>query len=153
VVGLDAAFQNIGMATMSEAAWWDCSARARSKGDQKFPAAKLTTIGATGRVSGPLSSRFAQIRHYAPLWQIPNRIDQISHHMPGDDHCLIGHLALGGWSKKEMKRQAFSSREAVRTFSLEMWARMDSGQLFSVFNEWMKRIEYVIESGGEHSTK
>jgi hypothetical protein len=30
---------------------------------------------------------------------------------------------------------------------------MDSGQLFSVFNEWMKRLEYVIESGGEYYTK
>jgi hypothetical protein len=30
-----------------------------------------------------------------------------------------------------------------------MRASMDSGQLFSVFNEWMKRLEYVIESGGE----
>jgi hypothetical protein len=55
--------------------------------------------------------------------------------MPGDEHCLIGHLTLGGWSKKEMEGQAFSSREAVRTFSLEVWTRMDSGQLFSVFNE------------------
>jgi hypothetical protein len=36
---------------------------------------------------------------------------------------------------------------------LEMWARMDSGQLFSVFNEWMKRLEYVIEPGGECDTK
>jgi hypothetical protein len=34
-----------------------------------------------------------------------------------------------------------------------MWARMDSGQLFSVFNERMKRLEYVIESGGEYDTK
>jgi hypothetical protein len=34
-----------------------------------------------------------------------------------------------------------------------MWARMDSGQLFSVFNEWMKRLEYVIESGREHYTQ
>jgi hypothetical protein len=24
---------------------------------------------------------------------------------------------------------------------------MDSGQLFRVFNEWMKRFEYVIELG------
>jgi hypothetical protein len=32
---------------------------------------------------------------------------------------------------------------------LEMWARMDSGQLFGVFNEWMKWFEYVIESEGE----
>jgi hypothetical protein len=47
-----------------------------------------------------------------------------------------------------MKGQVFSSREAVKTFLLEMWARMDSGQLFSVFNEWMKRLEHVIESGG-----
>jgi hypothetical protein len=46
-----------------------------------------------------------------------------------------------------MKRQAFSSREAVQTFLLEIWARMDSGQLFSIFNEWMKSLEYVIESG------
>jgi hypothetical protein len=30
---------------------------------------------------------------------------------------------------------------------------MDSGQLFSVFNEWKKRLEYVIESGGEYYTK
>jgi hypothetical protein len=36
---------------------------------------------------------------------------------------------------------------------LEMWAGMDSGQLFSAFNEWMKRLEYVIESGGEYYTK
>jgi hypothetical protein len=52
-----------------------------------------------------------------------------------------------------MKEQAFSSREAVKTSLLEMWARMDSGQLFSVFNEWMKRLEYVIESGGGQYTK
>jgi hypothetical protein len=36
---------------------------------------------------------------------------------------------------------------------LERWARMDIGQLFSVFNEWMKRLEYVIESRGEYGTK
>jgi hypothetical protein len=58
-----------------------------------------------------------------------------------------------GWSKKEMKEPAFSKREAVKTFLREMWARRDSGQLFSVFNEWMKRLEYVIESGGEYYTK
>jgi hypothetical protein len=34
-----------------------------------------------------------------------------------------------------------------------MWARMDSGQLFSIFNEWMKGLEYVIESGGVYYTK
>jgi hypothetical protein len=39
------------------------------------------------------------------------------------------------WSKREIKGQAFSSREEVKTFLLEMWARMDSGQLFSVGNE------------------
>jgi hypothetical protein len=33
-----------------------------------------------------------------------------------------------------------------------MWAKMDSGQLFSVFNEWMKRLEYVIKPGGEYYT-
>jgi hypothetical protein len=58
-----------------------------------------------------------------------------------------------GWSKREMKGQAFSSREAVKTSRLEMPARMDSGQLFSVFNEWMKRLVYVIESGGECYTQ
>jgi hypothetical protein len=31
---------------------------------------------------------------------------------------------------------------------LDIWTTMDSGQLFSVFHEWMKRLEYVIESGG-----
>jgi hypothetical protein len=36
---------------------------------------------------------------------------------------------------------------------LEMWARMHSGQLFSIFNEWMKRLEYVTESGGYHYTE
>jgi hypothetical protein len=34
-----------------------------------------------------------------------------------------------------------------------MWARMDSGQLFSIFNEWMTRLEYVMESGREYYTK
>jgi hypothetical protein len=58
-----------------------------------------------------------------------------------------------GWSKREMNGRAFSSREAVKTFLLEIWARMDSGQLFRVLNEWMKRLEYVIESGGEYYTK
>jgi hypothetical protein len=47
-------------------------------------------------------------------------------------------------SKREMKGQAFSSREAVKPFLLEMWARRDSGQLFSVFNEWRKRLEYRV---------
>jgi hypothetical protein len=34
-----------------------------------------------------------------------------------------------------------------------MWARVDSGQLFSVFHEWMKRFEYVVESEGEYRAK
>jgi hypothetical protein len=34
-----------------------------------------------------------------------------------------------------------------------MRAIMDSGQLFSVFNEWIKRLEYVMESGREYYTK
>jgi hypothetical protein len=34
-----------------------------------------------------------------------------------------------------------------------MWARMDSSQLFSVFNEWIKRLEYVTESEGEYYNK
>jgi hypothetical protein len=34
-----------------------------------------------------------------------------------------------------------------------MRARMDSGQLFSVFNKWMKRLDYVIESGGGYYIK
>jgi hypothetical protein len=42
---------------------------------------------------------------------------------------------------------------ANRHILLEMWARMDSCQLFSVFNEWMKKLEYVIESGGEYYTQ
>jgi hypothetical protein len=58
-----------------------------------------------------------------------------------------------GWRKREMKGQAFSSKRAVKTLLLEMWARMNFGQLFSVLNEWMKRLEYVIESGGEYYTK
>jgi hypothetical protein len=29
---------------------------------------------------------------------------------------------------------------------------MDPGQLFTIFNEWIKTLEYVIESGGEHYT-
>jgi histone-lysine N-methyltransferase SETMAR len=58
-----------------------------------------------------------------------------------------------GWSKREMNGQAFSSREAVKTFLLEMSARMDFGQLFKVSNEWMKRPEYVTESGEEYYTK
>jgi hypothetical protein len=40
-----------------------------------------------------------------------------------------------GWSKREMTGQASSSREAVKTFLLDVWARMDSGQLFSAFNK------------------
>jgi hypothetical protein len=52
-----------------------------------------------------------------------------------------------------MKRQTFSSRQVVKAFLLEIWPRMDSGQLFSVFKKWMKRPEYVIESGGEYYTK
>jgi hypothetical protein len=55
-----------------------------------------------------------------------------------------------GWSKREMKGQPFSSREEVKTFLLEMWARLDSGHIFSAFNEWMKKLEYVVESGGEY---
>jgi ABC-type uncharacterized transport system substrate-binding protein len=35
----------------------------------------------------------------------------------------------------------------------EMWARMDSDQLFSVFNEWMKRLNYILEPGGEYYIK
>jgi hypothetical protein len=58
-----------------------------------------------------------------------------------------------GWSKREMNGQAFSSREAVKTLLLEMRGRMDFGQLFNVFNKWIKRLEYVIESGGEYYTK
>jgi histone-lysine N-methyltransferase SETMAR len=58
-----------------------------------------------------------------------------------------------GWSKREMKGQAFSSRETVKTFLFEMWARTDSGQLFSVFNERMKKLKYVIESGREYYPK
>jgi hypothetical protein len=34
-----------------------------------------------------------------------------------------------------------------------MWASMDSGELFGVSNEWMKSLEYVIESGGEYYTR
>jgi hypothetical protein len=52
-----------------------------------------------------------------------------------------------------MTGQAFSSREAIKTFLLQMWARMDSGQLFSVFTEWMERLEHVVESGREYYTK
>jgi hypothetical protein len=52
-----------------------------------------------------------------------------------------------------MKGQAFSSRKAVKIFSLKTWARMDSGQVFSIFHECMKRFEYVVESGGEYYTK
>jgi hypothetical protein len=52
-----------------------------------------------------------------------------------------------------MKVRVVSSREAVKTFLLEMWARMDPGQLFSAFHEWMKRFEYVVESGGEYYIK
>jgi hypothetical protein len=52
-----------------------------------------------------------------------------------------------------MKGQAFPSREAVTTFCLEVWVRMDSGQLFSIFNEWIERLECIIESGEEYDTE
>jgi hypothetical protein len=52
-----------------------------------------------------------------------------------------------------MKGQAFLSRKVIKIFLLEIWARADFGQLFSVFNEWLKRVEYVIKSGGEYYTK
>jgi hypothetical protein len=48
-----------------------------------------------------------------------------------------------------MKGQAFSSREGTKTFLLDIRATMDSGQLFRIFNEWMKMFEDIIESGGE----
>jgi hypothetical protein len=54
------------------------------------------------------------------------------------------------WSKRDMKGPAFSSREVVKTFLLEMWVRMDFSQSFSAFHGWMKRFEYVIKSGGEY---
>jgi hypothetical protein len=62
-------------------------------------------------------------------------------------------LLIFGWGEREMKGQTFSRREAVKTFFFEMWARMDSAQLFRVLNEWMKRLAYVIESGREYDTK
>jgi hypothetical protein len=31
--------------------------------------------------------------------------------------------------------------------------KKDFGQLFSISNEWLKSLEYVIESGGEYYTK
>jgi hypothetical protein len=74
-------------------------------------------------------------------------------HSPDSHDLTPSDFWFFGWSKQKMKGQAFSNREAVKTFLLEMWARMDSGQLCSVFNEWMKRLESVIESGGEYYTK
>jgi hypothetical protein len=52
-----------------------------------------------------------------------------------------------------MNGHAFSSREAVKTFLLDLWAGMDSGPLFSVFNKWMNRLGYVTESEGEYYIK
>jgi hypothetical protein len=52
-----------------------------------------------------------------------------------------------------MKGQDFSRREAVKTFVFEIWAILAPGQLFSIFNEWIKRLEYVIESEGEYYTE
>jgi hypothetical protein len=52
-----------------------------------------------------------------------------------------------------MKGHTFLSKEAVKTFLLEIWVRMDSGQLFSAFNEWMKRLQNVIESEGKYYTQ
>jgi histone-lysine N-methyltransferase SETMAR len=74
-------------------------------------------------------------------------------HPPYSPDIAPSSFCFFGWSKREMKGQAFSSRDAVKTFLLEMWARMDSGQLFSVFNKWMKRLEYVIKPGGEYYIK
>jgi hypothetical protein len=74
-------------------------------------------------------------------------------HPPYSHDIALSDFWFFAWSKREMKVQAFSIREAVKTVLLEMWTRMDSGQLFGVFNEWMKRLEYVIESGGEYYTK
>jgi hypothetical protein len=56
-------------------------------------------------------------------------------HLPYSPDIAPSYFWFFGWSKKEMKGQIFSSREAVKTFSLEIWARMDSCQLFSVFHE------------------
>jgi hypothetical protein len=53
----------------------------------------------------------------------------------------------------EQKRDegtGFSSRGPVKAFLVEMWARLDSAELFSVFNEWRNRLDSVIESGGGH---
>jgi hypothetical protein len=70
-------------------------------------------------------------------------------HLPYSLDIACSDFWFFGWSKREMKGQAFSSREAVKTFLLEMRSRMDSGQLFNIFNEWMKRLEYIIESERE----
>jgi hypothetical protein len=36
---------------------------------------------------------------------------------------------------------------------LEMRGKMDPSQLFSLFNDWINRLKYVIESEGEYNAK
>jgi hypothetical protein len=74
-------------------------------------------------------------------------------HLPYAPDITPSDFWFFGGRKREMKGEVFSSREVIKSILLEMWARMDSGQLFSVFNEWTKKLEYVIESGGESYTK
>jgi hypothetical protein len=72
---------------------------------------------------------------------------------PGSPDIALSDFWFFGWSKRETKGQTFSSRKAVKKFLFEMWAKIDSGQLFSIFNEWMKRLESVVESRGVYCTK
>jgi hypothetical protein len=114
-----------------------------------------------GALAGARKATLRDFHIHMDNYKVPNsklmkgKLDRLIRwdHLPYSPDIAPSDFWFFGWSTREMKGQAFSSGEAVKTSLVPMWARIDPGQLFSVFHEWMKRLEYVIESEGEDYTQ
>jgi hypothetical protein len=61
-------------------------------------------------------------------------------------------FGLSARAKKDEGTNLLEQRGGQNIF-LEIWGKMDSSQFFSLFNEWINRVKYVIKSEGEYNAK
>jgi hypothetical protein len=52
--------------------------------------------------------------------------------------------------KYQIKDRAFRATEKILSAIRDLWSEVISDQLQSVFFNWMRRFEYVIEHEGEY---
>jgi histone-lysine N-methyltransferase SETMAR len=71
-------------------------------------------------------------------------------HPPYSPDLSLCDFWLFGMLKHQIKDRTFRATEEILNAIRDLWNEVTSDQLHSVFFNWMRRLEYVIEHEGEY---